>query len=49
MIFIDPEADPAGTSQRWVLEVPNNQQVPSGLRLQVIPPQLDKVADAKVK
>jgi HlyD family secretion protein len=49
VIFIDPEADPAGKSQRWVLEMPNNQQVPSGLRLQVIPPQLDKVAEAKVK
>jgi multidrug efflux pump subunit AcrA (membrane-fusion protein) len=49
VIFCDPEADPAGDSQRWVLELPNTQQVPSGLRLQVIPPQLDKVAEAKVK
>ena len=49
VIFIDPEASPAGKSQRWVLEMPNAQQVPSGLRLQVIPPRLDKVAEAKVK
>jgi len=49
VIFVDPEADPAGDSQRWVLEFPNTQQVPSGIRLPVIPPQLDKVADAKVK
>jgi len=49
VIFIDPEADPAGRSQRWVLELPNSQQVPSGIRVQVIPPQLEKIADAKVK
>jgi multidrug efflux pump subunit AcrA (membrane-fusion protein) len=49
VIFIDPEADPAGRSQRWVLELPNSQQVASGIRVQVIPPQMEKVADAKVK
>jgi multidrug efflux pump subunit AcrA (membrane-fusion protein) len=49
VIFIDPQADPAGESQKWTLELPNPQQVPSGLRRQVIPPQLDKVAEAKVK
>src|SRR3954467_2337740 len=48
-IFVDPQADPAGKSQLWTLELENSAQVPSGLRIQVIPPQLDKVADAKVK
>lgn len=49
VIFIDPEADPAGDSQRWTLELSNTQQAPSGIRVQVIPPQMDKVAEAKVK
>ena len=49
VIFIDPQADAAGKSQKWVLEMPNSQQAPSGVTLQVIPPQMDKVAEAKVK
>jgi len=49
VIFIDPKADPAGHSQLVTLELGNEEQLPAGLKVQVIPPQLDKVAEAKVK
>ena len=48
-IFIDPKADPAGESQAWTLEIANQEKLPAGIKVQVIPPQLDKVAEAKVK
>jgi multidrug efflux pump subunit AcrA (membrane-fusion protein) len=49
VIFIDPSAHPAGRSQLWTLELANQEQLPAGIQVQVIPPQLDKVAEAKVK
>jgi HlyD family secretion protein len=49
VIFIDPEADPAGDSQKIVLEIKNDEQLPAGIQVEVIPPQMDKVAAAKVK
>jgi multidrug efflux pump subunit AcrA (membrane-fusion protein) len=49
VIFIDPKADPAGHSQLVTLELANDELLPAGLKVQVIPPQMDKVAEAKVK
>ena len=49
VIFIDPNADTAGSSQLVTLELENAEQLPAGIKVQVIPPQMDKVAEAKVK
>jgi len=49
VIFVDPEADPAGNSQKITLEIKNDEQLPAGIQVEVIPPQMDKVAEAKVK
>jgi len=49
VIFVDPNADAAGSSQLVTLELDNAEQLPAGIKVQVIPPQLDKVAEAKVK
>jgi multidrug efflux pump subunit AcrA (membrane-fusion protein) len=49
VIFIDPQADAAGDSQLVTLEIKNEEQLPAGIEVEVIPPQLDKVAEAKVK
>jgi len=48
-IFLDPKGDPAGDSVAWTLEIENQEQLPAGIKVTVIPPQLDKVAEAKVK
>ena len=49
VIFIDPNADAAGSAQLVTLELENAEQLPAGIKVQVIPPQMDKVAEAKVK
>jgi len=49
VIFVDPNADTAGSAQLVTLELENAEQLPAGIKVQVIPPQLDKVAEAKVK
>ncbi|HEV8378793.1 MAG TPA: HlyD family efflux transporter periplasmic adaptor subunit [Tepidisphaeraceae bacterium] len=49
VIFIDPQADYAGKTQKMTLEIKNDEQLPAGIEVQVIPPALDKVAEAKVK
>jgi len=49
VIFVDPQADVAGGSQLVTLELENSEQLPAGIKVQVIPPQLEKVAEAKVK
>jgi len=49
VIFVDPNADAAGSAQLVTLELDNAEQLPAGIKVQVIPPQMDKVAEAKVK
>ncbi len=49
VIFIDPNANAAGSAQLVTLELENAEQLPAGIKVQVIPPQMDKVAEAKVK
>jgi multidrug efflux pump subunit AcrA (membrane-fusion protein) len=49
VIYFDPVADPVGHSQLVTLEVPNPDQLPAGLQVQVIVPDLEKVAEANVK
>src|SRR5438128_2969214 len=49
LIFFDPIADPVSGTQLVTLEMKNEEQLPAGLTVKVIPPQLDKVAEAKVK
>ncbi len=48
-IFFDPVADPSGGVQLVTLELANPEGIPAGIQVEIVVPDMEKVAEAKAR